>query len=253
VNSDELSSRLSQIQTRWSLVFLAHQNEADAATRARAALVQRYHGAIYRYLLGAVRDPHVADDLAQDFFLRLVRGDFKRANREHGLFRKFLKTSLYHLVVDHQRRRSAHQMAEGCPEPWVESPTAEAEREFAARWREELLDRAWDALAELEQESHQPYYTLLRYRAEHPDVRSAQMGVALKDKLGKELSEVAVRKTLQRARERFADLLLKEVARSLQTTAVEAVEQELIDLDLLSYCRSALERFARKEGLADAD
>jgi hypothetical protein len=51
-----------------------------------------------------------------------------------------------------------------------------------------------------------------------------------------------VRQTLHRAREKFAVLLLDEVARSLQTDDLDRIEQELIDLGLQSYCRSALTR-----------
>ncbi len=242
-----MAHRLSQIQTRWSLVTQAHQEVADAATRAQAALAQRYYAAIYRYILGAVRDANVADDLAQEFALRLVRGSFKSATPERGRFRDFIKTAVYHLIVDHQRRKAPVQFAPDMPEP-PEPPKPGGLEEC---WREELLNRAWDGLAQVEKESGQPFYTLLRYRAENPDVRSARMAEALEGQIGKALTETAVRKALQRARERFSDLLLEEVARSLQSNDRSDVEQELIDLDLLSYCRSALERFGGKQGGAD--
>ncbi len=45
---------------------------------------------------------------------------------------------------------------------------------------------------------------------------------------------------------KFADFLLQEVARSLQTSERDRLEQELIDLELLAYCRPALERHASK-------
>ena len=43
-------------------------------------------------------------------------------------------------------------------------------------------------------------------------------------------------------KEKFAALLLEEVARSLETSDPPALEEELRALDLLRYCRSALER-----------
>jgi RNA polymerase sigma-70 factor (ECF subfamily) len=249
-----MSRRLSQIQTRWSLVFQAHETQADARTRAQGALMQRYHGAIYRYILAAVRDHNKADDIAGEFALRLVRGSFKNANPERGRFRDFIKTAVSNLITDMYRKKEPGPIPPGA-EGAIEGGELPSDKEFTDRWRQELLDRAWDGLAQVEQEAGQPFYTLLRYRAENPDVRAAQMGVVLKEQLGKEMTELAVRKALQRARERFADLLLEEVARSLQSSlqdsTVEAIEQELIDLDLLAYCRSALERFGRKEGPAD--
>jgi hypothetical protein len=44
------------------------------------------------------------------------------------------------------------------------------------------------------------------------------------------------------ARERFADLMLNEIVQGLSNPTVENLEEELIDLNLLEYCRPALER-----------
>jgi len=105
MDPQQLNERLSQISTRWTLLFQAHQGSAEAVSTAQKQLIQRYTPAVYRDLLGAVHDPEAADELFQEFALRFVRGDFKRADPERGRFRDFLKTSLYHLVVDYQRRR----------------------------------------------------------------------------------------------------------------------------------------------------
>jgi len=64
--------------------------------------------------------------------------------------------------------------------------------------------------------------------------------------LGKPLSPAAARQALHRARERFAALLIDQVADILGDSDVEQVEQELIDLGLLDYCRPALQRRARE-------
>ena len=53
-----------------------------------------------------------------------------------------------------------------------------------------------------------------------------------------------MRQTLCRARALYADLLLSEVARSLRSPTCEEVEDELRVLNLLSYCRPALDRRA---------
>ncbi len=62
--------------------------------------------------------------------------------------------------------------------------------------------------------------------------------------LGKPLTAAGVRKTLDRARDRFADLLLGEIAHSLADPTPDQLEEELIDLNLLEHCRPALERAA---------
>jgi hypothetical protein len=48
------------------------------------------------------------------------------------------------------------------------------------------------------------------------------------------------------ARRRFAELLLEEVARSLDPPTLERVTDELAELDLLDYCRPLLKRLQEK-------
>ena len=57
--------------------------------------------------------------------------------------------------------------------------TEAADREFLARWREELLGRMWEALAKLEESTGQLLYTILHFRAANPDMASAQMAEVL--------------------------------------------------------------------------
>src|SRR5262249_57514629 len=93
--------------------------------------------AVYRYLIGAVRDPDIADELFQEFALRLMRGAFRRADPRRGRFRDFLKTALSHLVTDHYRRQGrGPRPYHGSPQPATDRSTpAEAEERFAAEWR----------------------------------------------------------------------------------------------------------------------
>jgi RNA polymerase sigma-70 factor (ECF subfamily) len=244
MDPEQLNEHLSQISTRWALLDQAHQGSAEAASAAQRQLIQRYTPAIYRYLRGAVRDPEVADELFQEFALRFVRGDFKRADPERGRFRNFLKTSLYHLVVDYQRRRQ--QQALPLP-PDDASPAAgpestDAGQEFLDVWRAELMGRAWEGLERVERQTGQPLYTVLRSRMDHPGMRSPQMAEELSRRLGKPVTAEWVRKRLFYARQQFTDFLLAEVARSLGQPTREELEQELVDLGLLEYCRPALER-----------
>jgi DNA-directed RNA polymerase specialized sigma24 family protein len=71
-----INEHLSRIATVWSELARAHGPREEAAA-AQQALLQRYCGAIYRYLVGAVRDPDAAAELCQEFALRFLRGDFK--------------------------------------------------------------------------------------------------------------------------------------------------------------------------------
>lgn len=249
MDEDDLEPRLSRITTRWSVVLQAHQGEPDAVGPAQRQLLQRYGGAVYRYLLGALRDPDAADELSQEFSLRFVRGDFRRAAPERGRFRDYVKTALFHLIVDYQKRRRNQpgRLPESGLEPAAPEPEVrESDAEFLNGWRDELLARAWEALERVERQTGQPFHSVLRFRAENPGLSSAQMAQQLGERLQRSLTADSVRQTLHRARERFAALLLDEVSCSLETSDQDRLEQELIDLGLLAYCRSALQRHGSK-------
>lgn len=118
--------------------------------------------------------------------------------------------------------------------------------DFVASCRDEMLANAWSALRKHECDMGQPYYALLEERTRNPDSTTEQLAEALSRRRSGQsvLSPAALRKTLQRARMRFSDLLLDEVARMLGTACPsrDALEREVIELGLHAYCRSALDR-----------
>src|SRR5688572_21637287 len=97
---------LSQISTLWSVVCGARVESPQECNAAVQQLLRRYGRAIHRYLLGALRDAEAADDLAQEFALRLIRGNLRGADPGRGRFRDFVKGVLGHLIADHHRRRA---------------------------------------------------------------------------------------------------------------------------------------------------
>jgi len=241
---NEPDARLTGIDTHWSGLFAAHKENGEATTAAQREELLRYYGAVRRYLVGIVHDAAVAEELAQEFAVRFLRGDFKRADPERGRFRDFLKTALRHLARDYWRKKEHQALPPGCSEQFIDPAPAGADldRLFLVRWREALLDRTWDALARLQDRTGQPYHTTLRYKAEHPKARSAELGDHLRVCRHAVLTHEAIRQLLHRARAKFADLLVDEVARSLGTADPGKLEQELIELDLLDYCRPSLAR-----------
>src|SRR5262249_62311626 len=130
------------------------------------------------------------------------------------------------------------------PEPAASMESMlDSDRQFLAQWRQALLSKAWEALAEEERKTGRLLHAVLHFRAANPEMRSAQMAVELSAKLGKSLSADWVRKWLHAAREKFAEFLLTEVAGSLRDASIDALEQELIDLELYQYCKSALDEW----------
>jgi RNA polymerase sigma-70 factor (ECF subfamily) len=211
---------------------------------ARQQLLTCYAAPARRYLLGALRDPDAADELSQEFALRFLRGDFAGADPQRGRFRNFLKGVLSHLVCDFCRRKKPRQLSDGVPEPVA--PEADLDREFLDGWREALMDRAWSRLNQLQCQTGKPLYDVLQLRARNPGLRSTQIAESLGAMLGKPVSADLARQMLHRARAKFTDILLEEVAQTLELAGADQLEEELLDIGLLEYCRGALERFRRK-------
>src|SRR5262249_56417396 len=143
-----------------------------------------------------VRDPPVADDLAQEFAVSLVRGEFRHADPERGRFRNYLKAVLFHLVSRHRdrQRRQPRPLAANSPElDALAAPPEEAARQFDDGWRDELLARTWDAL-----EQAQPtLYPGLRGRAAHPGLPSHELAGLLGRQLGRALTGDGLRQSLR--------------------------------------------------------
>ena len=189
--------------------------------------------------MGAVRDPDAAAELSQEFALRILRGGFRHADPSRGRFRDYLKTALIHLVDDY--RAAQRSRPRPLPPDELASPAPaipETETDFLESWRAELLDRTWKALA-----AAQPmYHAVLLFRVENPDVPSPQMAEQLGAQLGTALRPDQVRKALQRSHAKFAELLVDEVAITLGDPSREELAEEMREVELLRYCRSALER-----------
>ena len=247
MDADDLPSRLSRISTIWTLVAEAGHGPASGKPDPRLALIQRYQGAAYRYLLAAVRNPDVADELFQEFALRVVQGRFSRAEPTKGRFRDYLKSALVRLVTDHYRaqcKRSSVADPARLEVATTDPDPVALDASFIASLRDELLARAWANLAEAEQRGGQSHYSVLRFRADHPALSSAEMAAQLNTQLRSKnaFTDTSVRKALQRARAAFADFLVADVAHSLGHPTADELQQELIELALLDYCAALARR-----------
>jgi RNA polymerase sigma-70 factor (ECF subfamily) len=235
--------RLSLISTKWSLVYLAHLGPTEAKRSARQQLLDRYGEAVRRYLRKLLQDLDAVDELFQEFALRLLKGDLRGANPEHGRFRNFVKGTLFHLIADHrkQQQRWPKPLPEDSSALAANPQDADSDRSFVESWCDHLLARAWAALAKIEAGTGQPCYAVLRFRADHPEMRAPHLAEKLSARFGKTFTAAGVRQILHRARGKFAALLLDEVANSLQNPTAEQVTEELAELGLLDYCQPALD------------
>lgn len=244
MSSDSSPSRLSQLATNWTLLARAHAG-GDPGHRAMAELLPRYCPAVFRYLLALVGDEATAEELGQEFAYRFVRGEFRHADPGKGRFRDYVKVSVLHLVSEHRRRAqrdgrlvpldSRVRAAAAADDP-------DPDELFRKEWAATLLDRGWTALRRHAEETGQLLYEALRLRADDPGRRSAAIAEALAAKAGRPVSAPAARQLLHRAREKYAELLWREVAESIRATDPDAVKAELAELGLLAYCEPLLER-----------
>ena len=246
-NTPHDDARLSRIETLWSVVRRAHEADNDSAESAQRLLLERYGGAIQRYLLAAVRDQHVADELFQEFAVKLIKGDYKKANPEVGKFRSYVKTSLFRLVAGYHRKHSARKERnlENVPDADSRSDDfgSTEDKKFLQVWRDTILAKSWRGLESSEANGGPPYHTILRLRVQNPASSSAELAELISSAVGKQVTSGNARVQIHRAREKFAHALFETIADSLEKPTREAVEAELIEVGLIEYCRDALDGF----------
>jgi RNA polymerase sigma-70 factor (ECF subfamily) len=219
----------------------AHADSEMSAAEARRILVLRYSPAIRGYVRALARDDETADELAQDFMVRMLRGDFAGADPNRGRFRDLLKTAIRNMVRNHwekQRRRRpadfdvAELGQDDAPEdadPWLEN------------WRRNLLEVAWSRLEEHQNEHPgSTVHTILKLRADYPEDDSKQLAERLTATLGRPIKPEAVRQQLHRARVRLAEFLVEEVADAIDQPVGERIQDELIALGLYEHIRDVL-------------
>jgi RNA polymerase sigma-70 factor (ECF subfamily) len=247
---------LTDILTQWTMVLRAAQEEGDDAAVARSKLLVRYHEAVLRYLRAELHDEHACGQVYSNFAVRVLEVDrfLQRADPRRGRFRDYLKTVLRHMVADYYRakqreNKQREELVRRGEEQGEKGPcNSEADQHFLNCWRQELINWAWQRLEQKEQQTNQPYATLLRLQEKQPGLRSAQLAEQLSQQLDRPFTAEGIRQLAHRGRELFGEMLVREAARSLQVDlsdpeGVQRVEEELIDLELLfSFCKVALDR-----------
>jgi len=225
---DNAPSMLEHISTCWPMIHNPVQ------------FVMRYAPAIRKYVGAVVRNPHDAEEVAQDFLVRVLDKGFCPENVSRGRFRDYLKSAVRYAAISHLRKRRHSQISDEQLELLIQ-PESAAEHEWAAEWRNCLLERVWQAL-----EMHQQktagnlFYTVLRKYTENPELDSESHAAQLSEQLGRTIRADAFRQQLHRARRLFAKLIVAEVRQTLRLPTAEAIEQELLDLQLLAYMRETL-------------
>jgi RNA polymerase sigma-70 factor (ECF subfamily) len=219
--------------TRWTLVVAAGDARRKDARSALVSLCENYWYPLYAYLRRRGYPADEAQDLTQEFFIRVLEGRYlDRADPERGRFRSFLLTSLKFFVADEDDRRSAHKRGGGVLVPFEFSSGEERyqrepahdetpERIFERRWALSVLDRV---VVKLRQEF------ILHGRVEHFErLKVFLLGQtdAPYAALAREMNttEGALKVAIHRLRKRYRDLFRQEIADTVADPA--EVESEL--------------------------
>jgi RNA polymerase sigma-70 factor (ECF subfamily) len=215
------------------MVVAAGDPKRKEAQSALVSLCETYWYPLYAYLRRRGYPPDQAQDLTQEFFIRLLEGRYlDRADPEKGRFRSFLLVSLKFFVADEEDRLRACKRGGGMLVPMELSSGEERyqrepahdetpERIFERRWALSTLDRV---LEELRKEF------VLHGRAEHferlkifllgqSDAPYAALACDMNT------SEGALKVAIHRLRKRYRELFRLQIADTVADPA--EVESEL--------------------------
>lgn len=221
------SAHLTDLETCWTTVRNAH-TPGPVGEVAMRELIGRYHDAVERYLRLKLRDQNLADEVFQEFWTKLLTHKLAGADHNKGRFRDYLRTVLHRLIIDHFRGRKLQSLPPGdLLDP--SKPDADYDRV----WREAVIRRVWTRLESYEASTAKNRYaTVLHLRVENPKASIDDIALRLSEQVRVKISPEAFRKTLQRARGKFLELLVTELKETIHPSTQEDIEAEIFDLGL---------------------
>ena len=219
--------------TRWSLVVAAGHPDRKDSRSALVSLCEHYWYPLYAYLRRYGHPADQAQDLTQEFFVRVLEGRYlDRADPQKGRFRSFLLTSLKFFVADEEDRQHARKRGGGALVPLEFSSGEERyqrepaddetpERIFERRWALSVLDRVVERLRnEFVLYGRPEHFERLKvFLLGKSDARYAALAREMNT------SEGALKVAIHRLRKQYRDLFRQEIADTVADPA--EVESEL--------------------------
>ena len=150
------------VTTHWSVVLAAGHGDTTRAADALAHLCQTYWYPLYAYARRRGCSPHDAQDLTQEFFARLLEGNWvAKADRQRGRFRSFLLSAMKHFMANEWNKARTQKRGGGQPILSLNDDSAEHRYRLEPAEKatpESLFERGWaltlleGVLARLEEE-----------------------------------------------------------------------------------------------------
>lgn len=221
--------------THWSVVLTAGDSRSPSAAQALEELCRTYWYPVYAFLRRDGKAPHDAEDLAQEFFARLLRlHSFAEVAPHKGRFRTFLLASLKHFLADARDAASARKRGGGQAPISLDAATAEEryrlepvthvtpEVLYERRWLASVLEQALRRLgAEYGATGKAALFERLRAFLDTPTGDGEYQSAA--GELGLNPGAVAV--AVHRLRQRYRDLVRDEIAQTVSSP--EELAEEL--------------------------
>jgi RNA polymerase sigma-70 factor (ECF subfamily) len=237
-DSPPLELRRGQFATtQWSIVLAAADRASPRRQRALGELCNAYWYPLYAFARRQGRSPAEAEDLTQEFFVRLLEKSYlNAAGTERGRFRTFLLVCFKRFMANEHDRAAAEKRGGDRPTLPLDLSSAETryqhepahaatpERIFERRWALVLLDQVLARLGEeYRRAGKEGLFEQLKFCLV-ADSESASYG-EIAARLG--LSEGAVKVAAHRMRQRYGRLLTAEVARTLErpSDAADEIQQ----------------------------
>jgi RNA polymerase sigma-70 factor (ECF subfamily) len=219
--------------TRWTQVVAAGDPHRKEASSALVSLCENYWYPLYVWLRRRGYPADQAQDLTQQFFVRLLEGRYlDRADPEKGRFRSFILTSLKFFVADEQDRHRAHKRGGNMLVPlefrsgeerYQREPRHDEtpERIFERRWALSVLDRVLERLRdEFVQHGRAEHFERMKvFLLGQSDAPYAELAREMNT------SEGALKVAIHRLRKRYRDVFRQEIADTVADPA--DVESEL--------------------------
>ena len=215
--------------THWSVVLAATGRSSTEAGNALSHLCSVYWYPVYSFVRRRGHNPQDAQDLAQEFFARLLeRNWLARADRNRGRFRTFLLASLSHFLANEWDR--AHAQKRGGAVQIIPLQLGSAETRYGQEppdptTPEQIYERRWalalleTVLQRLSQECRAEGKAAL-FDALKPCLigeRDSQPYAALAAQL--RMTEGSLKTAVHRLRRRYREILREEIAGTVETPA----------------------------------
>ncbi len=219
--------------TRWSVILSCTNSEVGKETiqEALTELCRVYWRPIFAFICRSGYSVPDAQDLTQDFFLMVLKGNLlSLADRGRGRFRSLLLTALKNFLIDkHDRLKTQKRGGEIEFVPWndlmAEAPShlsipawefenSPPEGIFDLRWAATVAEHALQRLGEeCESRGRRRIFTVLsKYlTAERMEISYANLSAALG------VPEDSIKRLLHHLRQRYRAILRDEVLQTVET------------------------------------